>query len=71
LLESQHSMLGIGPDCCCVRIGSIQPMKHAKTAIHREVNVAIHALNVCNITFSLYSPFLGGNLKGRAIANHR
>lgn len=40
-------MFAIGPEwCCSTRIGSIQPMKHAKTAIHSEVSVAIHALNV-------------------------
>jgi hypothetical protein len=43
----QRSMFAIGPEwCCSTRIGSIQPMKHAKTAIHSEVSVAIHALNV-------------------------
>jgi hypothetical protein len=30
------------------KLGSAQPMKHASTPIHKETNVAMHALNVCN-----------------------
>lgn len=54
-------MFAIGPDWVCsatlfwveevgkgsglARTGSVQPMKQAKTAIHREIAVAITALN--------------------------
>lgn len=54
------SMSAIGPDCLVVSggveelwiglvfasMGSVQPMKQAKTAIHKEINVAVPALKV-------------------------
>src|SRR5208282_4521201 len=62
----QCSAFVIGPDwCCSAKVGSAQPMKHARTPIHRETNVAIHALNVCNdgcISSSLYPSSIQDNL---------
>ena len=62
----QCSAFVIGLDWCwSAKVGSAQPMKHARTPIHRDTNVAIHALNVCNggfISFSLYPSMIPDNL---------
>jgi hypothetical protein len=59
LLEWQQcSTFVIGPDWrWSDKVGSAQPMNHASTPIHKETNVAMHALNVCKqlrISSSLY-----------------
>ena len=48
--EWQQSMFAIGPEWCWfARTGRAQPIKQAKTATHKEMNVDIHTLNVCRV----------------------